>query len=143
MASELVNFLKASLKSYGELGIEQLTLSRETSKQIANSCISKSYKDIIFEDLSQFPFSLSFDASCDKYGPPYLCTYVRYVKDGEIINRMLSLDQIDDSTGLGLFNMLVERIFAGDKKAYLKNNLVGVCSDRGKKFSFNQRCWVK
>ncbi len=44
---------------------------------------------------------------------------------------MLSLDQINDPTGLGLYTLVTTQIFHGEKYAFLQKNLIGVCTDRG------------
>lgn len=87
LTTELLDFMKLSLEKYGKEVIETVEVSRETAKTIAVNCISKSFKDSIYKDLATKSFSLSFDGSSDKYGPSYLCTHVRYVKDGELVSQ--------------------------------------------------------
>lgn len=132
LAQEIVDFFKILLKEYGSNAIAMLELSNVKATQIAKNCISKSYKESIFKDLETTPFSISFDESSDLYGPSYLATHVRYLKDYKIANRLLSLEEIgEDATGESLHKIVMNNIFSGEKRKFLENNLVGACSDRG------------
>ena len=128
---ELINLMKGLLKEFGIDAINSLTMSSTTASKIARDCISASFKEEVFNDIQDRPFSLSFDESSDRYGPACLCTNVKYVKNGKIHNRLLSLDQIGEtSTGYELHNIVMNSIFKG-KENLIKENLIGVCSDKG------------
>ena len=82
-------------------------------------CISKSFKEEIFADMSQVPLSLSFDESASKAGPTYLCTYVRYLKDGDFSDKLLSLNEIrEGSTSLDLYNIIMTEVFMKKRRLY-------------------------
>ena len=69
--------------------------------------------------------------SSDKYGPSYLCTHVRYAKNGKFITCLLSLEEIkNNSTGESLFGIL-ESIFNHSKHILLQKNLIGTSTDGG------------
>ena len=97
MIQDLVNFNKYIIQKYGSNNtLEGTPISNVKAAQISRECISKSFKESIFEDLKKYPFALIFDESSDIFDLPFLCTHVRYVKDGKIINRLLSLEQINE-----------------------------------------------
>lgn len=132
LAPVLVEFIKQAVEKYSPDALNLLTLSNVYANQIAREVISPFLKESIFKDLEQNYFALSFDESSDKFGPSYLCTHVRYIKNEEIHNKLLSLNEISESaSGEYLYKMLFQEIFVGDKKEYLTKNLVGVCTDRG------------
>lgn len=132
LAPDLITFIQHIVEVYGADAIHYLTLSDRTAGQIAKNTISKTYKNAIFDDLRNTVFSLSLDESCDKYGPTYLCTHARYIKEGSLVTKLLSINEVkDDSTGHALFNMVTQDIFEGDKERLLGNNFIGICSDRG------------
>ena len=128
----MVDFVKQAVEKYSPDALNLLTLSNVYANQIAREVISPFLKESIFKDLEQNYFALSFDESSDKFGPSYLCTHVRYIKNEELHNKLLSLNEISESaSGEYLYKMLFQEIFVGDKKEYLAKNLVGVCTDRG------------
>jgi len=132
LAPVLVEFVKNSIEKYSKEALSSLSLSNVYANQIAKEVISPFLKEGIFKDLENTYFALSFDESSDKLGPSYLCTHVRYIKDDEVQNKLLSLNEIKQSaTGEYLYNMVLEEIFCGEKRNYLAKNLVGVCTDRG------------
>ena len=127
----LVDLMKELLDEFGSEGIKSLTLSNTTSSKIARECISATYKEEIFKDIIERPFSLSFDECSDKYGPACLCTHVKYVKQEEICHKLLSLDEIGESaTGEELYNIVMNSVFKG-REEVLKRNLIGICTDKG------------
>ena len=135
LISDLVNFNKYIIQKYGAKSIEEISISNVKAAQISRECISKSFKESIYEDLQKYPFALMFDESSDITGPPFLCTHVRYVKEGEFVNRLLSLEQItEDATGsywkFSSFDYSKQGFFE-EKESFLKNNLIDVCSDKG------------
>jgi len=132
LVSDLITFTKHLIQKYGAKAIQDTSVSNVTAGQISRECISKSFKEAIFEDLKNTPFALMFDESSDLFGPSFLCTHVRYIKDGKILNRLLSLEQInEDVSGQSLLSIVQNKIFNEDKEAYLRTNLVGICSDKG------------
>jgi len=131
LAPELVTLFQ-NLIGYGEKAIQQLSLSSTTATQITKNVISKSYQEEIFKDLKNNLFALSFDESSDQYGPAYLCTHARYIKNGTFENKLLSLIEISENpTGENLYKLCFKELFSGQKEEYLRKNLVGVCTDRG------------
>ena len=131
LAQDLCDFFRHLLQQYGSQAVEETSLSNVKAGQIARECILKSFKTSIFEDLSTTPFALMFDESNDVYGSPYLCTHVRYVKNGKVQNRFLSLEEITESaTGESLFELVQTKVFNESTALYLQKNLVGICSDK-------------
>lgn len=131
IAPDLILFFQNMIHKYKPEEIERLTMCNKTSTQILKQMI-KFYKEKLFEDLNCAPFALSFDESTDIYGPCYLCTHVRYIKNGQIINKLLALNELaDDITGEKLFSIVHDQIFPPEKHHILKTNLIGVCTDRG------------
>ena len=131
LSSSLVDFMKNQTIKYGEEATKQVTLSDKTAATIARETLCKSAKEDLFKDLQNNYFSLSFDGGSDGYGPSYLCSHVRFIKEGQYHHQMLSLNEIGKSyTGESLFS-IVNSIFEGPKMELLKKNLVGVCTDEG------------
>ena len=131
LIQNLCDFFKHLLQQYGPQAIQETSLSNVKAAQIAKECILKSFKDSIFEDLSKTPFALMFDESSDVFGSPYLCTHVRYIKDGKVRNRFLSLEQITEATtGESLLKIVKTKVFDSTTEMCLQKNLIGICSDR-------------
>jgi len=131
LASDLITFIQNMTQKYKMEEILKLTMSNKTSTQILNQMVQY-YKDKLFYDLKSSPFALSFDESTDIYGPCYLCTNVRYIKEGQIFNKVLALTELgEEITGEKLFSVVHELVFPPDKHDLLKTNLIGVCTDRG------------
>jgi len=130
-SESLLDFIKNMLNEFGEESLRSLTLSNTTASKIARECISTCFKEEVFDDIKDRPFSLSFDESSDKYGPTCLCTFVKYIKNGEIHNKLLSLNDIGESfTGEDLYDIIVNSVFKG-KEEIIKKNLIGLCTDKG------------
>ena len=73
-----------------------------------------------------------FDESSDIFGPALLCTHVRYIKDGEFQTKLLSINELgSEATGESLEKIVMEEIFPKEKELLLKENLIGICSDKG------------
>ena len=133
LAPKIVQFNQNIIKKYGVATISQTNLSHTTAGQIARSCISKTFKNAIYNDLKHSVFSLSFDESAEHNGPSYLCAHARYVKDGKIEHKLLALNEIkDSSTGASLYDIIMKKIFSHSFSAELEKNLVGVVTDRGR-----------
>lgn len=132
LAPKLLQFNQDILKKYGEINFSATSLSHTTAGQIARSCISKTFKEDIYNDLRNSLFSLSFDESAERNGPSYLCTHVRYIKDSSIQHKILALQEIKESkTGQTLYDMVVNGIFSSSLKEELGKNFVGIVTDRG------------
>ena len=132
LAPKIVQFNQNIIKKYGVATISQTNLSHTTAGQIAKSCISKTFKNAIYNDLKHSVFLLSFDDSAEHNGPSYLCTHARYVKDGKIEHKLLALNEIKDgSTGASLYDIIMKKNFSHSFSAELEKNLVGVVTDRG------------
>ena len=139
LSSSLTDLMRNQIIKYGEDVVKQVTLSDKTAATIARETLCKSVKEELFHDLEENLFSLSFDGGSDDFGPSYLCTHVRYIKEGQYFNRMLSLNEIGNSyTGEALFNIFMN-VFEGSKEELLKKNLVGVCTDEGSNMSGTEK----
>ena len=131
--------MKKQVSKYGEEAVKQVTLSDKTAATIARETLCRTVKERLFQDMQSNLFSLSFDGGSDGYGPSYLCTHVRFIKDGQYHHRLLALNEIGKSyTGEALF-AIVENIFDGSKSDLLKRNLVGVCTDEGSNMSGSEK----
>jgi len=120
VSSNLVSFFQHLLNLYNTETLKSVEISNVTAAQIAKNCISKSYKDEIYRDISRVPFSLQFDESASKSGPSYLCTFVRYIKNDVFQDRLLGLNEITEgSTGLELYKLVMNEVFGGEKKMLL------------------------
>jgi len=139
LSSPLTEFMKNQVSKYGEEAVKQVTLSDKTAATIARETLCRTVKERLFQDMQSNLFSLSFDGGSDGYGPSYLCTHVRFIKDGQYHHRLLALNEIGMSyTGEALF-AIVENIFDGSKSDLLKRNLVGVCTDEGSNMSGSEK----
>ena len=131
IAPSLIEFTQDILKKYGDSAIQELSMSNVTASQITRQTICKALQDSIFEDMQNSFFSLSIDECSDKYGPSYLCVHTRYIKDEKIQNKLLSLNEIkESSTGEDIFEIIINETFQ-NKEYLLQKNLIGICIDMG------------
>jgi len=107
-------------------------MCKTTATQISKESICKKNKDQIYQDLKSHYFGLMFDESSDQFGPALLCTHVRYIKDSEFQIKLLSVNEIGaEATGEALEKIAMEEIFPKEKELLIKENLIGICSDKG------------
>ena len=119
------------MNEFGSDALKLLTISNTTASVIARRRISASLKEEVYNNISDLPFSLSFDESADLYGPAYLSTHVKFVKEGQVYNKLLSLNEIGEpATGEELHNIVQNFVFKG-RNEVLTRNIIGVCIDKG------------
>lgn len=133
IAPKLLAFIQNINSRFTSSLLKEASLSKTTATKITQICIAKTLKDKIFAELKISPFSLSLDASSDKFGANYLAIFVKYLESNdskEPTTKLISVVKMGDSyTGETIFQKVQEEVLFDHE---ISRNFVGIVTDQAK-----------
>ena len=129
----IIKFFQDLIKKYSVKDLLKISLSNVTATKIITKCVSVVLRESILIDLANNSFSLSIDESSDIYGEGFLTITTKYIKEGALTTRLLSILPLGErKTGEALYNKIKEAVFSGINKEKIEKNFTGTCTDKAR-----------
>ena len=131
-APDILEFVQQVCFKYNPEVIKRAHTSSTSITQIIKHCVGNTFKEKVFEDLKQNPFSLLIDCTSGLYGDSYMAILARYSNkftDGPTVKLIGVIELGGSSTGEALFEKIQEEVFDNDLS--FLDNLIAICTDSG------------